>query len=59
MLKNQFINSYYSNVTNNIIKNYITLLILYESYMKKTHKYIYGFFLKVYNINSLIILHLK
>ena len=27
MLKNQFINSYHSNVTNTIIKNYITLLI--------------------------------
>ena len=28
MLKNQFINFYYySNVTNNIIKNYITLII--------------------------------
>ena len=56
MLKNQFINSYYSNVTNNIIKNYITLLI-YEK-----NPYIFMdliVFLKVYNINSLIILHLK
>ena len=30
MLKNQFINYYYSNVTNNIIKNYITLNIFMD-----------------------------
>ena len=30
MLKNQLINYYYSNVTNNIIKNDITLIIFMD-----------------------------
>ena len=30
MLKNQLINYYYSNITNNIIQNYITLIIFMD-----------------------------